>query len=146
MFNSYKLCYTKSLQGLTTQRAKEILERDGPNQLTPPKTTPEWVKFCKLLFGGFSILLWLGAILCFVAYFIQYTSFEDPPGDNVSYYLYKYILSLYKLFDKPQLLFLPCLGIPLTVIVVNEVVIYMSFIESDIRILQKTFFSCSSVQ
>jgi len=72
------------LKGLTTQRAKEILERDGPNQLSPPKTTPEWVKFCKQLFGGFSVLLWLGAILCFVAYSIQASTSEDPPGDNVS--------------------------------------------------------------
>ena len=71
-------------QGLTTEKAREILERDGPNQLRPPKTTPEWVKFCKLLFGGFSMLLWVGAILCFVAYAIQASSSEDPPGDNVS--------------------------------------------------------------
>jgi sodium/potassium-transporting ATPase subunit alpha len=69
--------------GLTTQKAREILERDGPNQLSPPKTIPEWVKFCKQLFGGFSILLWLGAILCFVAYSIQASTSEDPPGDNL---------------------------------------------------------------
>ncbi len=41
------------------------------NCLTPPPTTPEWIKFLKNLFGGFAMLLWLGAILCFVAYFIQ---------------------------------------------------------------------------
>ncbi|ESO09176.1 hypothetical protein HELRODRAFT_92935, partial [Helobdella robusta] len=70
-------------QGLTTQRAREILERDGPNQLTPPKTTPEWVKFCKQLFGGFSILLWVGAILCFVAYSIVASTAEDPSKDNL---------------------------------------------------------------
>ena len=29
------------------------------------------VKFCKNLFGGFALLLWLGAILCFLAYGIQ---------------------------------------------------------------------------
>jgi sodium/potassium-transporting ATPase subunit alpha len=69
--------------GLTVQRAREILARDGPNQLTPPKTTPEWIKFCKQLFGGFAILLWIGAILCFVAYSIQATTSEDPPGDNL---------------------------------------------------------------
>ena len=60
-----------------------ILERDGPNELSPPKTTPEWVKFCKQLFMGFSMLLWIGAILCFVAYSIQASTYEDPPGDNV---------------------------------------------------------------
>ncbi len=47
------------------------LERDGPNRLTPPPKTPEWVKFCQNLFGGFALLLWLGAVLCFLAYSIQ---------------------------------------------------------------------------
>jgi len=70
-------------QGLTVQRAREVLERDGPNELSPPKTIPEWVKFCKQLFGGFSLLLWLGAILCFIAWSIQASTSEDPPGDNV---------------------------------------------------------------
>ena len=71
-------------QGLTKAKAAEYLRRDGRNELTPPKTTPEWVKFCKQLFGGFSILLWIGAILCFFAYSIQAASYEDVPGDNVS--------------------------------------------------------------
>jgi len=70
-------------RGLTTQKAKEVLARDGRNELTPPPTTPEWVKFCKTLFGGFSLLLWIGAILCYVAYSIQVSSSEDPPGDNL---------------------------------------------------------------
>lgn len=72
-----------SLQGLTTAQAKAIFERDGPNALTPPRTTPEWVKFCKNLFGGFSMLLWVGAILCFVAYSIEVSTEEDVLGDNV---------------------------------------------------------------
>ena len=71
-------------QGLTSAQAKAIYERDGPNALTPPKTTPEWVKFCKNLFGGFSMLLWVGAILCFVAYSIEVSTEEDVLGDNVS--------------------------------------------------------------
>nr|XP_022323941.1 sodium/potassium-transporting ATPase subunit alpha-like [Crassostrea virginica]XP_022324237.1 sodium/potassium-transporting ATPase subunit alpha-like [Crassostrea virginica] len=74
---------TDPTMGLTAQRAKEVLERDGPNALTPPPTTPEWVKFCKLLFGGFSLLLWIGAILCFIAYSIQASAYDDPPGDNL---------------------------------------------------------------
>ena len=58
-------------------------ERDGPNRLTPPPQTPEWVKFCQNLFGGFALLLWLGAILCFLAYGIQASTFEEPPDDNL---------------------------------------------------------------
>ncbi|XP_035390903.1 sodium/potassium-transporting ATPase subunit alpha-1 isoform X2 [Electrophorus electricus] len=70
-------------RGLTASRAKEILARDGPNALTPPPTTPEWVKFCKQLFGGFSTLLWIGAILCFLAYGIQAAAEEEPANDNL---------------------------------------------------------------
>ncbi len=68
---------------MTSEKAKEYLARDGPNALTPPKQTPEWIKFCKQLFGGFALLLWIGAILCFLAYGIQASSFEDPQPDNV---------------------------------------------------------------
>lgn len=71
-------------QGLTNQRAQDILARDGPNALTPPPTTPEWVKFCRQLFGGFSILLWIGAVLCFLAYGIQAAMEDEPSNDNVS--------------------------------------------------------------
>ncbi|XP_028967045.1 sodium/potassium-transporting ATPase subunit alpha isoform X1 [Galendromus occidentalis] len=74
---------TNPTTGLTSQQAREVLERDGPNALTPPKKTPEWVKFCKNLFGGFSLLLWIGAVLCFIAYSIQATTFEEPPDDNL---------------------------------------------------------------
>lgn len=70
-------------QGLTNAKAAEFLIRDGPNALTPPPTTPEWVKFCRQLFGGFSILLWTGAILCFLAYAIQAATEDEPAGDNV---------------------------------------------------------------
>jgi sodium/potassium-transporting ATPase subunit alpha len=74
---------TNVITGLTDSKAKSNLARDGPNALTPPPTTPEWIKFCQNLFGGFAMLLWLGAILCFVAYTIQATSFEEPPDDNL---------------------------------------------------------------
>lgn len=30
------------------------------------------------------MLLWIGAILCFIAYGIQAGTYDDPPGDNVS--------------------------------------------------------------
>uniref|UniRef100_A0A8D2B702 Sodium/potassium-transporting ATPase subunit alpha n=1 Tax=Sciurus vulgaris TaxID=55149 RepID=A0A8D2B702_SCIVU len=69
--------------GHSPEKAKEILLRDGPNTLTPPATTPEWVKFCKQMFGGFSLLLWTGAILCFLAYGIQLYSKQEPPKDNL---------------------------------------------------------------
>jgi sodium/potassium-transporting ATPase subunit alpha len=58
-------------QGLTKEQAALNIEKYGKNCLTPPKTTPEWVKFCKNLFSGFAMLLWVGAALCFIAYGIQ---------------------------------------------------------------------------
>jgi sodium/potassium-transporting ATPase subunit alpha len=69
--------------GLTASQAKANYEKYGPNALTPPPTTPEWVKFLQALFGGFALLLWLGAGLCFLAYTIQATTLEEPPDDNL---------------------------------------------------------------
>lgn len=74
---------TDTARGLSAEEAQRILLRDGPNALTPPKKTPEWVKFCKQLFGGFAILLWIGALLCFIAYGIQRSSLEEAPDDNL---------------------------------------------------------------
>merc|ERR1719423_364467 len=70
-------------RGLTTGQAAESLAKHGPNALTPPPKTPEWVKFCQNMFSGFAMLLWIGAILCFIAYSIQASAFEEPPDDNL---------------------------------------------------------------
>ncbi|KAL0615272.1 Potassium-transporting ATPase alpha chain 2 [Plecturocebus cupreus] len=72
-----------SLEGLSSTRAVELLARDGPNSLTPPKQTPEIVKFLKQMVGGFSILLWVGAFLCWIAYGIQYSSDKSASLNNV---------------------------------------------------------------
>ncbi|XP_077300641.1 sodium/potassium-transporting ATPase subunit alpha-like isoform X2 [Arctopsyche grandis] len=79
----YQRFQTNPDNGLSSAKAKENLERDGPNALTPPKQTPEWVKFCKTLFGGFALLLWAGSILCFIAYGIQISTVEEPTRDNL---------------------------------------------------------------
>merc|ERR1712158_236282 len=69
--------------GLTDDQVKKGIAEYGLNQLTPPPTTPEWVKFCQCLFSGFAMLLWLGAVLCFLAYGIQASAYEEPPDDNL---------------------------------------------------------------
>ncbi|QQP54486.1 Sodium/potassium-transporting ATPase subunit alpha, partial [Caligus rogercresseyi] len=79
----YRRFGTNPNTGLTSAQAKANQERDGPNALTPPPTTPEWVKFLQALFGGFAMLLWLGAILCFIAYSIQASTKEEPSDDNL---------------------------------------------------------------
>merc|ERR1712226_1812676 len=75
--------FGSSENGLKKDQAAKNLAEYGPNALTPPPTTPEWVKFCQNLFSGFACLLWVGAILCFVAYGIQATAYEEPPDDNL---------------------------------------------------------------
>ena len=68
--------------GLTHSQVTERQELYGLNCLTPPKKTPEWKKFCMQLFGGFSLLLWFGSFLCFVAYVISYMTHEEASKDN----------------------------------------------------------------
>lgn len=54
--------------GMTTANADNRREAEGLNMLTPPAQTPEWLKLLREMTGFFSILLWVGAILCFVGY------------------------------------------------------------------------------
>ncbi|RZF40041.1 hypothetical protein LSTR_LSTR002444 [Laodelphax striatellus] len=81
----YQKYQTSPEKGLSTSQAKQILLRDGPNALTPEKQTSMWVLLFKHMFQGFSILLWIGAFLCFFAYSIQYSAVgaEDAPADNL---------------------------------------------------------------
>eukprot|EP00020_Sapocribrum_chincoteaguense_P001214 CAMPEP_0170741412 /NCGR_PEP_ID=MMETSP0437-20130122/6204_1 /TAXON_ID=0 /ORGANISM="Sexangularia sp." /LENGTH=1136 /DNA_ID=CAMNT_0011079979 /DNA_START=126 /DNA_END=3536 /DNA_ORIENTATION=- len=73
---------TDPKKGLTSATYKKILERDGPNRLTPPSEQSAIVKFFIILFGNvFNVLLWGGAVLCFVAYGI------DTSGDSSNLYL-----------------------------------------------------------
>ncbi|EDQ92755.1 uncharacterized protein MONBRDRAFT_35405 [Monosiga brevicollis MX1] len=73
---------TNTDKGMTEAAAKARLEEDGFNELTPPPTTPEWVKFLLQMFGGFATLLWIGAILCFIAHGITVSQAEE--GDEVN--------------------------------------------------------------
>jgi sodium/potassium-transporting ATPase subunit alpha len=74
---------TDDKNGLNSNEAAMRLARDGPNTLTPPHKTSEWVKFAKNLFGGFAMLLWIGAVLCFIAYGIQCYNADNPSEDNL---------------------------------------------------------------
>ncbi|XP_036600930.1 potassium-transporting ATPase alpha chain 2 [Trichosurus vulpecula] len=74
---------TNIIRGLTSTKAAEILAQDGPNALSPPKETSEIIKFLKQMVGGFSILLWAGAVLCWIAYGIQFSKDKSASMDNV---------------------------------------------------------------
>lgn len=80
---------------MTHAKAHENLETDGPNTLTPPITTPEWIKFAKQIFGGFSVLLWFGALLCFLAHTAETSTTEDPNDDYVRHLMFLLIIYLF---------------------------------------------------
>eukprot|EP00903_Cladosiphon_okamuranus_P018875 g17361.t1 len=63
---------THPTNGMTKAAAEARLQAEGKNELTPPEETPWWLKFLEELFGNkFSLLLWAGAVLCFVGYSVQ---------------------------------------------------------------------------
>lgn len=55
-------------KGLTHEEAARRLVDHGLNVLTPPEREAMWKKFLHHVVGGFAILLWIGAILCFAVY------------------------------------------------------------------------------
>lgn len=73
------------MKGITQQHAEEKLLKDGPNSLKPIEGVPEWRKFLGKLLGGFHMLLWFGAILCLVAFFMEYSTSSEPSHDNVRF-------------------------------------------------------------
>ncbi|RZC33428.1 sodium/potassium-transporting ATPase subunit alpha [Asbolus verrucosus] len=69
--------------GLTPEQAAEILAKTGPNILTPSTRTPEIIKFIRTLIQGFSLLLWIGALLCFAAVVIRMITTHETDSDNL---------------------------------------------------------------
>ncbi|KAI8426229.1 hypothetical protein MSG28_005148 [Choristoneura fumiferana] len=79
----YDLFDTDPSNGLSSERAAEILDYYGPNTLTPA-TQNGWLKILlKSMCTGFSILIWLGALLCVVAYLIEASAKPNPCKDNL---------------------------------------------------------------
>lgn len=54
--------------GLTCEEASQLLAKYGPNLLSPPKTTPEWLKFLKQFGHLLLMLLEAASLLGFIAY------------------------------------------------------------------------------
>jgi H+/K+-exchanging ATPase alpha polypeptide len=72
-------------QGLKASLAAELLLRDGPNALRPPRGTPEYVKFARQLAGGLQCLMWVAAAICLIAFAIQASEGDLTTDDNVSW-------------------------------------------------------------
>lgn len=50
---------TNAKRGLSTAVARDLLNKTGPNVLTPAKKTSNVLKFMNRCFGGFSALIWV---------------------------------------------------------------------------------------
>eukprot|EP00604_Paraphysomonas_vestita_P002864 CAMPEP_0174818108 /NCGR_PEP_ID=MMETSP1107-20130205/720_1 /TAXON_ID=36770 /ORGANISM="Paraphysomonas vestita, Strain GFlagA" /LENGTH=1027 /DNA_ID=CAMNT_0016029509 /DNA_START=37 /DNA_END=3117 /DNA_ORIENTATION=- len=66
----YQLLNTKE-NGLTSEEYQKRADFYGPNAITPPKQTHWFIKFLFNLVSGFQLMLWFGAVLCFVVYGIN---------------------------------------------------------------------------
>lgn len=54
--------------GLLEEQATQKLKKNGPNKLTEKRAMPWYCQFLKTLVSYFSLLLWAGSFLCFMAY------------------------------------------------------------------------------
>jgi magnesium-transporting ATPase (P-type) len=67
-----KLYNTNTSEGLASKaQLDKMREIYGLNTLTPPYQEPALLKLFKAMIGGFSLLLWGGAILCFISYILD---------------------------------------------------------------------------
>ena len=58
---------TSCTHGLTSEEATRLLVQNGPNVLAPPQT--HYIrKLLGYMFGGFCSLLWIGSLICFLAW------------------------------------------------------------------------------
>ncbi|NP_001135833.1 uncharacterized protein LOC733327 [Xenopus laevis] len=76
--------YTTSVsKGLKSAFAAEVILRDGPNELKPPKGTPEYIKFARQLAGGLQCLMWVAAVICLIAFGIEESQGDLTSADNL---------------------------------------------------------------
>lgn len=108
---------------MSEQVAAERLHRDGVNALTPPMETPEIIKFLKQLFGGFSLLLWMGSLLCFFAYTLEEVT-SSAPKDYVSMWGYIVIFN----YTSASMLIEVCLSVCLYVGLILSISLLQSVI------------------
>lgn len=71
-------------QGMSSERAAAVLERDGQNISTTPVKMPDSSVFFKSLFSGLSLLLWMGIGGCFL---MNARSLLDGNGIKMEYVL-----------------------------------------------------------
>eukprot|EP00271_Cylindrocystis_brebissonii_P021535 TRINITY_DN7756_c0_g1_i2.p1 TRINITY_DN7756_c0_g1~~TRINITY_DN7756_c0_g1_i2.p1 ORF type:complete len:1167 (+),score=247.04 TRINITY_DN7756_c0_g1_i2:363-3863(+) len=67
----YAHFHTDLTKGLSFDQVKKNREQFGSNRLTPPKTTPWWLKYLLQYTNFFALLLLVAGCLCFVAYVLD---------------------------------------------------------------------------
>jgi sodium/potassium-transporting ATPase subunit alpha len=70
-------------KGMTAEAVVESRKKYGLNKIKTAKKKPTWVKFLNSLFGGFTLFLWLGSFLCFLAFALRASAYENTPNDNL---------------------------------------------------------------
>lgn len=58
----------KVYHGLTDMQAHEKFRQFGPNALTEKGGLPWYLRYLLLCTGLFNYMLWIGAVLCFIAF------------------------------------------------------------------------------
>ncbi|CAG9087876.1 unnamed protein product [Plutella xylostella] len=79
----YQHLGTDPSTGLSSARAAQLLHFYGPNTLTPSTNYGILTQLFKSLCTGFSILIWVGAALCLIAYLIEVMNKPNPSRDNL---------------------------------------------------------------
>ena len=67
----YRRYDTKPDYGVRQSSVKARQEKDGRNELTPPKRTPKIVLFLREMTNTFAMMLWVGMVLCLITYAID---------------------------------------------------------------------------
>ena len=70
---------TNITEGLDDEKVKFRLERDGKNVLKKKKSKPMIIRWLAEVFGGYNVIMWLAALLCFLCW-------QPLGGDNPSAY------------------------------------------------------------
>ena len=57
----------RTAEGLSSERAAQLLKQEGPNQLPTEKPVPQWRKLWGEMTHFFALMLWCAAVLAFIA-------------------------------------------------------------------------------
>ncbi|XP_049874468.1 sodium/potassium-transporting ATPase subunit alpha-like [Pectinophora gossypiella] len=79
----YTLLETNPEKGLSSDKAQQLLSYYGPNTLTPTSQYSVPRLLLKSMCTGFSVLIWLGAFLCLVAFMIESSAKPNASLDNL---------------------------------------------------------------